>query len=304
MKKLTQLLLLILVFLMGLLAAYMAPPVFEAAETGPVNDIKITVVNDTYESVIQKQSIRCGYAVWAPFFMKDANTGAFSGVFYDYMEALGQALKLKIDWAEEISWADFPAALKSGRIDVMCSGLWPNADRAREIDFINPIFYSPIYAYVRADDTRFDGNIDLINDPSVTIAVIDGATGTVIAMNDFPQAKTLPLPEVGGLIEIINTVVAHKADVFIIDSAFAGKYAAANPGKIKRVGPPLRVFGDTIAIAQAQGRFLRMVNTISSELLLSGKVEKILKKYEEVPGSFLRVAPSYVSPLEANSQQR
>ena len=47
-----------------------------------------------YERVIRTGKIRCGYAVWQPVLMKDPNTGAFSGVYYDYMNLLAARLGL------------------------------------------------------------------------------------------------------------------------------------------------------------------------------------------------------------------
>src|SRR6202012_5680823 len=94
-----------------------------------------------YQRVMRTQTIRCGYVLWTPFLVKDPNSGKLSGVFYDYTEALAKALHLKIEWDEEMGWADFPSALNEGRVDVMCGGSRPNSSRAREIDFVKPILY-------------------------------------------------------------------------------------------------------------------------------------------------------------------
>jgi ABC-type amino acid transport substrate-binding protein len=227
--------------------------------------------------------------------MKDPNTGKLSGLFYDYTEALGQALHLKIEWTEEMNWGDFPAALNSGRIDAMCGGSWPNAARARVIDFVRPILYAPTYAWVRTDDKRFDNNIEAINDPGVSIVVIEGSTPAVIATQDFPKAKLIQLPAITSLAEGFVSLADGKADVTIQSASAEHQYDVNNPGKIRRIEAkmPLRLGAQCMAIAGGQDRLRRMLDLATDEMITSGQVEKIIAQYDDVPGAILRVAPSY-----------
>jgi ABC-type amino acid transport substrate-binding protein len=249
----------------------------------------------TYDRVMRTQTIRCGYLLWNPVLIKDPNTGQLSGIFYDYLEGLGKALHLKIEWTEEMGWGDFPAALRSGRIDAMCAGGWANSTRARVIDFVRPIFYQTMYAYARVDDKRFDNNLGAINDPSVTIITVEGATGSVVAAQDFPKAKNMQLPEMTSFADSFVSLVGGKGDVVITQSSTGIQYDAANPGKIRRIPAtaPLRFFGTRIAIDAGQERFRRMLDFASDEMLASGEIEKIIEKYDNNPDSILRVALPY-----------
>jgi len=56
----------------------------------------------------------------------------------------------------EIGLADFPAALESGRIDAMCSGVFHSSERARVMDFVEPPYYFPFFAFSRKGDARFE----------------------------------------------------------------------------------------------------------------------------------------------------
>ncbi len=260
------------------------------------------VKETTYDRVMRTQTIRCGYALWAPLMIKDPNTGVLSGSIHDYMEALGHALNLKIEWAEETGWGDFPAALESGRIDTFCAGVWPNASRARQADFTQPISYQTMYAYGRSDDRRFDDNLTAINNPSVTITALDGEVAALIASTDFPKAKTLQMSQLATGAETLTATAAGKADVTFTDPATVAQFEANNPGKIRRITTktPLRIFGNTIAVARKQEEFRQMLNSATQELLFNGQIEKILAKYEQYPGTFLRVAPNYLVDERAN----
>ncbi|MDD5586058.1 MAG: transporter substrate-binding domain-containing protein [Alphaproteobacteria bacterium] len=288
--------LIIVAFLAGLAGAW----VFSSfvAGKGPAGEAA-SVKESAFDRVMRTQTLRCGYGVWAPAIIKDANSGKLSGITYDYVEALGEALHLKVVWAEEVGWGDFPAALKSGRIDAFCIGVWPNAARARQADFVTPITYQPSYAFVRADDKRFDNNLEALNNPSVTAAVQDGDSSAAIAAADFPKAKTLQIAQLAHWSELFINIAAGKADVTFTDPASFAEYDAGNPGKIRRViaKAPLRVFGNSIALAQGEDKLRRMLDTATQELLSSRKAEKIVARYEQYPGTFLRpVAPYQTTP--------
>ncbi|TAH37780.1 MAG: amino acid ABC transporter substrate-binding protein [Alphaproteobacteria bacterium] len=250
-----------------------------------------------FDRVMRSQALHCGYGVWAPIMIKDANTGAMSGIFYDYMDAMGKSLNLKIQWTE-VSWSDFAADLASGKIDAMCAGIWPTGTKSRAMDFTAPIYYVAIHTFARADDTRFDHALDKINSKDITIASMDGEISNIIASADFKDAKLLSLPSNASQPQILLNVATGKADVTFQDAATGQDFMNANPGKVKMVpgGEFIRTFGNTIAVAKGQDELKDMLNTASAELLQSGVVDGIIKKYEKYPGSFYRVAKPYQPP--------
>ncbi len=282
----------LIAFLAGLLGAW----VFTAKKTdheGVV--IAASVKESAYDRVMRTQTIRCGYALWAPMLMKDPNTGKLSGVFYDYVEALGKALSLKIDWAEETGLGDFPAALNFGRIDAMCSGGWANSARARIIDYTSPILYQPVFVYARIDDHRFDNNLAAINNRSILIAAIDGGTPRVIAEHDFPEATFYSLPQLSDMSEPFVAMSMKKADLVLMEPSTAAAFAQHNPDKIRRVPlpAPLRVFGTGLAIGGGQDRLQHMLDMATRELISSGEITRIMDSYKPLTDDFFPVAPPY-----------
>lgn len=232
-----------------------------------------------------------------PNIAKDVNTGEISGIFFDYMEALATAANLKISWSE-VSWADFSIELNSGRIDAMCAGIWPTAAKAREMIFTTPINYVAIQAYVRASDSRFDNAVDKINSQSVTVATMDAEMSSIIAQADFPKAKTISIPSTGSQPQMLLNVADGKADVTFSDIATGQDFMANNPGKLKILpgGESLRAFGNTVALGKGEFALRAFLDSGTEELLQSGVVEKILRKYEKYPGSLLRVSMPYEVP--------
>lgn len=259
---------------------------------------KAELVESTYDRVLRTGELRCGYALWPGLVEKDPNTGKLSGAFYEYMEALGTAAEIRIVWTEEVSFGDIIESLRSKRVDAICSGAWTNAVRGKFSDFTTPIAYQSITAYVRADDIRFDEKIEAANSSNTTISVIDGESAATIASADFPLAKLLSLPKGTDVSQMLLNVVAKKADITFTDSGSAGQFISKNPGKLRavKVNYPTRVFGLPIVIAKGESKLRDSLNAGTNQLLWTGKIESILKKYEKTPGMFLRVRQPYVLP--------
>lgn len=247
-----------------------------------------------YDRVMRTGKIRCGYAYWAPALMKDDKTGEMSGIYYDYVEALGEAMGLEIEWSQELSLATYLQDLKAGRYDLECSGGWPNAIRGKYGEYTQPIFFTPVYAYAQHGDTQFDHNIAAINNEKIRFAAMHGETSAMMHQRRFPDAQLVEVPPTSPLIEILYQVQFGKADVTIADSFSTQPYIDANPGTLRQViSKPLRIIPNNMTVAKGEHEFREMLDTATRELLYDGVIERILQKYDVNENVALRVAPPY-----------
>jgi ABC-type amino acid transport substrate-binding protein len=248
-----------------------------------------------YDRVMQTGELRCGYFSWKPSFIKDPNTGAMSGIFHDYMEEMGKALKLKIVWAEEIGLGDYPAALKSGRIDAMCSSLYVTSERARVTDFITPAYYLPLHAYARTNDSRFKNfTPEKFNDPKYSVVILEGGVTSILQHVYFPNAKVYELPQLSNPSELFTSLAQGKGDFLLYDLFTFEDYNAHNPNKLQRVTTtPIKVFPLAIAVDKNQDALREMLDTATMDVHLSGKMAQIISKYEIYPHSILQMAMPY-----------
>ena len=248
-----------------------------------------------YERVIRTNTLRCGYGLWEPGLSKNPKSGELQGIFYEYLQLIGKHTGINIVWTEEVGWGDYPAALNSGRIDAMCFGAWPKANLAREVMFTEPTYYLPVNAYVRVGDTRFDQAIDKINDPSVTIAVMDSELSSELAATRFTKAKTVSLTQLsdGGM--LLLNVATRKADVTFTDAWTGAAYMQKNPGKVRSVPleRPLRLFGHTIPVARGEQMLVSLLNTATDEIMSTGEFEAIVRRYETIPGILMMQKSEY-----------
>ena len=189
--------------------------------------------------------------------------------------------------------------LETGRYDMIATPIWPNAARARVVDFSNPLYFSPIFAYTKAGDHRFQrANLASIDSPKYTIASIDGATPEVIAREDFSHAKLVSLPQNCQISQMLLTVATGKADLTFVEPAVAAAFRLHNQGSVEKVATPqpVRIFPDCWAFRRGQFEFKSMIDTVLAQLLNNGTVDKLVSKYEPAPNTLCRVSLPYRLP--------
>jgi polar amino acid transport system substrate-binding protein len=246
--------------------------------------------NTAYARVLETKTIRTAYISYPPSFIKDPQSGGYSGIFHEVLTEMARRMDLRVDYVEETAWGTMITAVQSGRADLVCTGIWPNATRGKFVDFTDPVYYSPIHAYVKTGNHALDGRLAAINSAMVTIATIDGEMTSIVARADFPHARTNELPQTTDVSQVLLELVTEKADVTFVEPAIAEAFLQRNPGAIRRVPdvPPVRVFPNVMMVNKGEAELLSMLNTALSELVNTGFVEQAISKYESKPGLFLR----------------
>ncbi len=253
---------------------------------------------EVYERVMKAGKIRCAYVVYPPSCIKDPNTGKLSGIVVDAVRTLGKNLELDIDFTEEVAWGSMIEGLQADRYDLVVSGIWPNASRARLVDFSAPLYYSAIGVYVRKGDDRFTDDWKAIDSPQVKIATVDGEMSDIIARTQFPRAKRDSLPQLADVSQLLLEVATRKADVTFVEPYFGYEYLKNNPDTVKNIAAdrPIRTFGNTVMFRRGQATFKAMLNTALEEMINTGVVDRLLGQYEPRPGLFYPTAYPYRRP--------
>jgi len=250
-----------------------------------------------YDRVTKENVIRCGYGIWPDFFEKDPNTGAFSGMWHEYFEMLAASLRLKVEWSAEVPYPEVGAALAAGRIDAYCMMIVPLPDRLRSGTFTAPILYVPLHVYARADDARLIAHPERLNAPETRIISVEGEATAALARERFPMAKLIEMPSMNGANQLYEDITSGKADVtFSVPSTFAS-YDAAHPGKLARLMPePLGVFGASVVVPLGDTRLAELLGFAALDMLNTGKLEALLKKYKMTDLVLLPAKPYQAMP--------
>lgn len=248
-----------------------------------------------YDRVLRTGVIRCGYINYPPHVIVDPATKVMSGISHDIIEEAARVLGLKVEWTEEVGWANTVETLRTGRVDAICTSFWQNPVEGKYVGFTIPMFYSAVGAYVKADNKFLKSDLSNVNDSAVRISASDGAISFFIAQQDYPKATVVSLPNMTDETQMLMEVDSGKADITFIETYLGEKFIKANPGSLKNLTPqkPVRLFGDTFAIPMDDVKFKSMIDSALIPMIEGGTVDKIIKKYEEVPNGILRVAAPY-----------
>lgn len=260
-----------------------------------------SVGSSVYDKVISFGTLTACYVVTPPSLIKDPNSGKLSGASFDVLEQAAKNLGLKLSWTTEVGWGETIEALNTGKCDILGSAIWGNSSRAKTSEFIEPIYYSAINAYVREGDTRFDGNLETANNDKIKLAVADGSTTYLIAQRQFPNAQTVRMAETSNTGALIMEVVNGKADMTFGEASQVKLYQKNNPGKLRAVlnVKPVAVFEDVMLVKKGEYKLKSSIDGAIRELIYGGFVDKVLNEYEkDNPGVFYRVASPYIIPQQ------
>jgi ABC-type amino acid transport substrate-binding protein len=234
-----------------------------------------------YDRVMRTGTIRCGYGISPPNLVRDENKGILSGLDYDVWQEIEKALDLKVEFTEEAGWGNFIEGLKTGRYDAFCSMLWPDAGRTRFLSLSQPVLYSFLRTYVRSDDHRFDGNLEKLNAPDVTIPAIEGDISVTMAETRFPKARTLALPQTATVSDMFMAVTSKKADAIFVEKAMFDLLNKENKGVLRELEkvPNSFVFASRYGFAAKETQLRDMVDVVLQTMIDDGKMEMLVRKY-------------------------
>lgn len=255
---------------------------------------------NVFDRVMRTGTIRCAYVVWPPEFTIDPNTGEMSGIAYDLTMELARRLDLKVEWAEEVNFANMAEGLAADRYDMVCFSTYRQSARVKRADYTAAFYYSGTGVFVRTDDHRFDGKAyEVFNDPSVTISTIDGEMSQIIASGQFPKAKTFSIPQNSDFASLLLNVANKKADVTFANQIAAKRFRLSNPGLIRDIAgnKPLRVFSHGFVIKKGELVWGKTLDQVIAEMQDQGFIERTLQKYDEADNPvFFPVAKPYRPP--------
>lgn len=269
------------IFLTVLTLVFLAAPVMAKEE------------ETVFDHVMKTGTIRCGYAVWYPILYHDLNAGKIVGIMPEFMEAIGDKLSLKIEWAEEASYGTIVEGLATKRYDMICAGLYMNAARALRIDFSRPYFYSPLLAVVRTEEDRFKTYEDLDN-PDIKIGVQEGEAGSMYARQNYPQAQFVAISQISDFSQLYEEVAHGKTDVAMAEMSSYNQYNEKNPGKVRLLTKdPASVYPVVLGLPQGDVRLKTAIDAAVTELIHDGTINRLMKKHLDGPNLFLPVADPY-----------
>ena len=234
------------------------------------------VAAKTMQDIVKAKVFNIGVVPYATDVIKDPKTGAYKGVFVDAAKFICETIKVKCVF-KEFSWATFIAGIQSRQVDLSIASTYSKMTRALVVNFSRPIYLLGYKAVARKGDTRFKRPEDL-NNPSITIGVTQGTGEMEWVKKVAPKAK----------LRVVKTeemtmlqIVTKKVDVSVGDSIAANRALATQSGIEPVLGG--RIYSKNMvawAVNKQDPDILMFVNTALNQLIASGKLLELAKKYK------------------------
>ncbi len=251
------------------------------------------------ERVVRTNILKCGYGGGNPYFIKNPNTGTISGMYVEIVQEAAKLLSLKIEWTEEVGYAEFAEGLKIGRYDAFCAPIGIVPSRARVSTSAIALAYNPQFVYVR-DDKKSSNSISDYDKKEIKAVTTDGEAFQILTRKFLSNATEISNISMTPPASIFMDVVSGKADVVMHDPVNINMFNKENSGKNKLIpitDEPVSLTPTTaFTVLPEDTHLLNMMNVAFQTLLDNGKVEEIFMKYGVTPDILYRVQPHYHKP--------
>ncbi len=212
---------------------------------------------------------------YPPFETVD-DRGQPAGVSVDLARALAEHLGRELV-IRDFKFKGLPAALSTGKIDLVISSMTATPERAKAIGFSDPYASTGLALLVRKDSAISD--LESLNDANHTVVVKAGTTGEKFAEEQLGSAKLLRLDHAGACsIEVSQ----GKADAFIYDQMSVLEFADRYPDTTRALPAPLQVEQWAIGVAKDRDELRESVNAFLEKFRADGGFDRLADKHLSV----------------------
>ena len=175
----------------------------------------------------------------------------------------------------DLPWDGLIPALVSGRIDVICTGMFRLEKRELSVSFSQPMWTFGQDLMVKKSDDRFTKLSDA-DKPDVKVAVTLGGAGEIAAKQYLPKAKVLTFPsgDQSGL-----ALISGQADVWFDDDFYHVIYAEDHPDLKPVSGTSVMQTATGMAVRHGSD-LLPWINLFLYNTKRDGMFNQLLKKWK------------------------
>ena len=198
---------------------------------------------------------------------KDQIIGFDVDVANEIASSLGVELEIR-----EMDFGMLLAALQSGKIDMVISGMSPNAEREKSVDF-SDVYYKAVQSILVLDRNKniYTSLEDLANKK---IGVQMGAIQARIAEEQIENANITELTKVD---QLITELKSGKIDAVVVEKPVAETILTTNEDLfLTEIPVKYDDGGAAIAVKKGSSDLLDEVNNVIDGLISNGKIDEFV----------------------------
>lgn len=229
----------------------------------------------TLQEIRDRKELRVGWAVIYPYIYRDPKTNELVGFAVDFMNDMGEALKVKVVWVED-SWATMVAGLQSKKFDVTLPAMGVTLPRAEVVSFTNPVCRLPVGLIIQKKDAGKYPTWAELDQPDKKIAVSLGSTSDLFTTRKFSKAQIVRL-KAGP--DSIAQLLAGKVDAWADPADASGALEREHPELVAIGGPPVGSAPMAMALRQGDFVFRDWLNLFIDVEKRTGVLKKLIDKH-------------------------
>ncbi len=209
-----------------------------------------------------------------PFEMVDENNEII-GFDIELIKAIAEDQGFEVE-IQSLGFDGLIAAVQSGNIDIIASGLSIDEERKKSIDFSEPYIEAGLALAVQDNNDTINGVDDL---EGKVVAVQIGTTGAGKADELLKEGIIKDIKHFNTVDVVMMELINGGVDAVINDLPVTEAYMAQQPGKIKVVGDVLESDAYGFGVRKNNEELLNKINAGLKNVIESGKYDELLEKY-------------------------
>ncbi len=210
------------------------------------------------------------------------------GFDVDIARKLGDMLGVKTEIVQ-VGSPDRIPFVNSGKIDAVLGGMTINAERQKVIDFTVPL-HTEVLGVLTTKAKPYKDWMDL-NDPSVKLVEVRGATPVKLVQEKLPKAQLLLLDNYP---DAVRAIAQGRADAMIDVLDYLTKQTSNYKVEWRIVDTPIDVDFDAIGVQKGNDALREKLSNAVKEMHRNGYVDASWKKWFGAPMLYdPRKGPTY-----------
>ncbi|MEA4827292.1 MAG: ABC transporter substrate-binding protein [Clostridium sp.] len=198
---------------------------------------------------------------------KDQIVGFDIEIAKEIAKDLGVQLEIK-----DMDFDGLIPSLKTGKIDLVISGMTPTAERMKEVDFSKIYLKADQSVIVRAEDKEKFNTLE-----SLAAVKVGAQTSSIQEKIAKEQIKAKKVTSLGKVTELILSLKTKKVDAIVIEYPVAKAYVAQEKGlalsDVKVQDPD---GGSAVGVQKGSKDLVEVVNKTIDRLLSEDKINKFI----------------------------
>jgi ABC-type amino acid transport substrate-binding protein len=208
-----------------------------------------------------------------PFEVQAAD-GSVVGYDRDLVDAVAQDLGVEVE-IKNVPWVNIIPDLRTGKVDVIFSGMSVTEERRRAVAFSEPYYDVGQVIVKKKGDGRIRSYRDL-DAAGMRVATQGGTTGENAVTTFMPKAELLRFQKID---EGCVALIQGKADAVVFDHPFLIKYATQQTTELEGLWEPFTEEHIAAAVRLESQPLLDAINATLTRLRQSGKLAELQAKW-------------------------